>query len=129
VKILDFGLAQTDPVLAQRDEATIPTTKWFQTDPGTVIGTLGYMSPEQLRGEPSIRAPTSSPSAASSSRWSRPSGRSIASRAPRTIAAILKDDLPRDELERRVPPEFQRIIEGCVEKNAVARSSRRAIWR
>ncbi len=121
VKILDFGLAQTDPVLAQRDEANIPTTKWFQTHPGTVIGTLGYMSPEQLRGEavdPSadifslgcilyemvtVRRP-----------FHRDSGAA-------TIAAILKDDLPRDELSAVVPPEFQRIIEGCVEKNPTMR--------
>jgi serine/threonine protein kinase/tetratricopeptide (TPR) repeat protein len=121
VKILDFGLAQTDPMLAQRDEGSIPTTKWFQTRPGTVIGTLGYMSPEQLRGEavdPSadlfslgcilfemvtLRKP-----------FHRDSGAA-------TIAAILKDDLPRDMLGTEVPAEFQRIIEGCVEKSPATR--------
>ncbi|HEX2120846.1 MAG TPA: protein kinase [Thermoanaerobaculia bacterium] len=121
VKILDFGLAQTDPVLTQRDEATVPTTKWFQTDPGTVIGTLGYMSPEQLRGEPV------DPSAdlfslgcilyemvTAKRPFHRDSGAA-------TIAAILKDDLPVDELSDAVPVEFQRIIEGCVEKAASAR--------
>jgi serine/threonine protein kinase/tetratricopeptide (TPR) repeat protein len=121
VKILDFGLAQTDPMLAQRDEANIPTTKWFQTHPGTVIGTLGYMSPEQLRGE------AVDPSAdifslgcilyelvTSKKPFHRDSGAA-------TIAAILKDDLPRDELSAVVPPEFQRIIEGCVEKNPSTR--------
>jgi serine/threonine protein kinase/tetratricopeptide (TPR) repeat protein len=121
VKILDFGLAQTDPVLSQRDEGEIPTTKWFHTKPGTVIGTLGYMSPEQLRGEavdPSadifslgcilfemvtLRKP-----------FHRESGAA-------TIAAILKDDLPRDVLGASVPAEFQRIIEGCLEKSPATR--------
>ena len=121
VKVLDFGLAQTDPMLLQRDEVNIPTTKWFQTDPGTVIGTLGYMAPEQLRGE------AVDPSAdifslgcilfemvTARKPFHRESGAA-------TIAAILKEDLPPDTLSRSVPPEFQRIIEGCVEKNAAAR--------
>ncbi|HET7436495.1 MAG TPA: protein kinase [Thermoanaerobaculia bacterium] len=121
VKILDFGLAQTDPVLAQRDEANIPTTRWFQTHPGTVIGTLGYMAPEQLRGEPV------DPSAdifslgcilyemvTSKRPFQRDSGAA-------TIAAILKEDLPREQLSASVPSEFQRIIEGCVEKSPMAR--------
>jgi eukaryotic-like serine/threonine-protein kinase len=121
VKILDFGLAQTDPALAQRDEATVPTTKWFQTDPGTVIGTLGYMSPEQLRGE------SVDPSAdlfslgcilyemvTSKKPFHRESGAA-------TIAAILKDELPREALSGAAPVEFQRIIEGCVEKVPSAR--------
>jgi serine/threonine protein kinase/tetratricopeptide (TPR) repeat protein len=121
VKILDFGLAQTDPVLSERDEGNIPTSKWFQTQPGTIIGTLGYMSPEQLRGE------SVDPSADIFSLgcilfemvtlkkpFHRESGAA-------TIAAILKDDLPRDMLSAAVPAEFQRIIEGCVEKNPATR--------
>ena len=121
VKILDFGLAQTDPVLSERDEGNIPTSKWFQTSPGTVIGTLGYMSPEQLRGE------SVDPSADIFSLgcilfelvtlkkpFHRESGAA-------TIAAILKDDLPRDLLAAAVPAECPRIIEGCVEKNPATR--------
>jgi eukaryotic-like serine/threonine-protein kinase len=122
VKVLDFGLAQTDPMLLQRDETNIPTTKWFQTHPGTVIGTLGYMSPEQLRGE------AVDPSAdifslgcilfemvTSKKPFHRDSGAA-------TIAAILKDEIPKADLESlKVPPEFQRIIEGCVEKSSTTR--------
>lgn len=46
VKILDFGLALRQEVI--RDDAD---TEAFLTDPGTVLGTTFYMSPEQLRGE------------------------------------------------------------------------------
>src|SRR5262249_36611216 len=50
VKILDFGLAKLKP---QKFAASINTdvpTQMAQTDPGTVMGTVGYMSPEQVRG-------------------------------------------------------------------------------
>ncbi len=46
VKILDFGIA-TEPVTATADEIT----RVGQTEVGTVLGTVGYMSPEQARGE------------------------------------------------------------------------------
>jgi TolB-like protein/Tfp pilus assembly protein PilF len=46
VKILDFGLA-THPAADQSDQSTRLT----QTERGTVLGTVGYMSPEQARGE------------------------------------------------------------------------------
>ena len=48
VKILDFGLAKTGPVAS--DGADV--TRAPQTLDGTVLGTVGYMAPEQLRGEP-----------------------------------------------------------------------------
>ncbi len=48
IKILDFGLARQDLARA-RDDTASPTLSRY-TDPGTVLGTVGYMSPEQARG-------------------------------------------------------------------------------
>ena len=48
VKILDFGLARLIPGTASDPEAA---TLAFQTTPGTLLGTVAYMSPEQARGE------------------------------------------------------------------------------
>ena len=47
VKILDFGLAKVD--VPAESEATITTR--MSTDPGTVLGTAGYLSPEQAQGK------------------------------------------------------------------------------
>jgi serine/threonine protein kinase/tetratricopeptide (TPR) repeat protein len=121
VKILDFGLAQADPVLTQDDETELPTRKWFQTDPGTIIGTLGYMSPEQLRGE--VVDGTADIFSLGIILFEMVTARRPFQRnsGAATIAAILKDDIPRAELSAAAPPEMQRIIEGCVEKTRSAR--------
>jgi serine/threonine protein kinase len=50
VKILDFGLAKLmEPRGGAEAQADLPT---LNTDPGAVMGTVGYMSPEQVRGQP-----------------------------------------------------------------------------
>ena len=51
VKILDFGLARLEPPLPSGDASTTPTVP-AQTETGTIMGTAGYISPEQIRGRP-----------------------------------------------------------------------------
>src|SRR5207253_6613336 len=52
VKILDFGLAKlTGSSDGTQSQTEVPTRR-VDTDPGMVMGTMGYMSPEQLKGQP-----------------------------------------------------------------------------
>ena len=50
VKILDFGLAKLTQLDGQQSQTEVPTRR-VDTDPGVVMGTVGYMSPEQLKGQ------------------------------------------------------------------------------
>ncbi|HYX21241.1 MAG TPA: serine/threonine-protein kinase [Thermoanaerobaculia bacterium] len=52
VKILDFGLAKLTEPAAASDASVLPTAVAAPTEPGTVMGTAGYMSPEQASGQP-----------------------------------------------------------------------------
>src|SRR5207249_1957337 len=54
VKILDFGLAKLieDANASLREDASAAATGVARTTPGVVLGTVGYMSPEQVRGQP-----------------------------------------------------------------------------
>jgi len=70
-KILDFGLAKSlVEELTSVDMANSPTITANMTQPGVIIGTAAYMSPEQATGDRSTSGRTSGPSAASStSAW------------------------------------------------------------
>ena len=53
VKILDFGLARQTTARSRGADATdLADDRARTTEPGMVLGTVGYMSPEQVRGEP-----------------------------------------------------------------------------
>ena len=52
VKILDFGLAKLTQPRSENTEQTDVATRRVHTDPGTVMGTAGYMSPEQVKARP-----------------------------------------------------------------------------
>jgi serine/threonine-protein kinase len=118
IKILDFGLARWQPKASSEDE----TLTLDDTQAGTVMGTVGYMSPEQVRGE---RADASSDifslgcvlyEAATGRRAF--SGKSAAD----TMAAILKEDPPAiADTGKQVPAELGRVIERCLAKSPAQR--------
>ena len=122
VKILDFGLARQATALAAAD-ATVSPTMERQTDPGTVIGTVGYMSPEQARGEPG-----DSPSdlfSLGTVLYELVSGRRAFQRetAAETLTAILHDDPPEltSSSASGVAPGLARVVEHCLEKRPAER--------
>jgi eukaryotic-like serine/threonine-protein kinase len=68
VKVLDFGLAKTDPTLSSGSRVVASVTSPAMTMQGLILGTAAYMAPEQAKGNPSTSAPTSGRSGACCSR-------------------------------------------------------------
>src|SRR2546430_3446165 len=122
VKILDFGLAKlTATSDGTQSQTEVPTRK-VNTDPGTVMGTMGYMSPEQLKGHPADhRSDIFSFGAIlyemlSGKRAFR--GDSMAE----TMSAILREDPPDlSETNKTVSPALERVVRHCLEKNPAER--------
>ena len=119
-KILDFGLAKfTHPEANVSDEA--PTLQ-VATEAGTVMGTAGYMSPEQVRGKPTdSRSDIFSFGAIL---YEMLSGKRAfhGDSAADTMSAILKEE-PADlsETNRNVSPALERIVRHCLEKSPAER--------
>jgi serine/threonine protein kinase/Tol biopolymer transport system component len=118
VKILDFGLAK----LTQTETGSHAATMTHVTEVGTVLGTAGYMSPEQVRGiAVDARSDIFSFGAIL---YEMISGKRAFHRetAADTMSAILKEDPPEfNETNRNVSPALERIVQHCLEKNPEAR--------
>jgi hypothetical protein len=106
VKILDFGLAKVDAV--GRDE----NTRTLETSPGVVLGTAGYMSPEQVRGKPADHR--SDIFSFGAILYELLSGKRAfqGDSAVETMSAILKEDPPALE-----DPALDRVVRRCLEKS------------
>ncbi|MBM3811558.1 MAG: serine/threonine protein kinase [Acidimicrobiia bacterium] len=109
-KILDFGLARIDS--SQPDD---PTMTAHATEPGVVLGTAGYMSPEQVRGSAAdFRSDIFSFGVvlhellSGQRAFRRPT-------AAESMAAIANDEPP--ELPAAVPVALRRIVARCLEKD------------
>jgi serine/threonine protein kinase len=116
VKILDFGLAKLLPSLDNSSEAMTAVTPG--THPGMVMGTAGYMSPEQARGgEIDYRSDIFS---FGSMLYEMVAGKQpfkCASTA-QTLAAIIEDDpQPVAEANPKTPTPLRWIIERCLAKD------------
>ena len=116
VKILDFGLAKlTQPQLSSDSGGPTLTQG---TEPGVVMGTVGYMSPEQVSGR-KIDHRTDI-FAFGAILFEMLTGKRAFQKptAAETMTAILNEDPPGiSQLVQTVPPALQRIVQRCLEKN------------
>ena len=118
VKILDFGVARMK-YLGLPDAETLQITTPRPTQPGMLIGTLGYMSPEQVRGE-TADAPSDlfglgcvlHEMLSGHRPFDRPT-------SAETLAAILGDAPPA--LPREIPARLRQLTQRCLQKDTHAR--------
>ena len=130
VKILDFGLAK----LVQREGLNVSDTQSptrtsgghapaeGRTEAGVVLGTAGYMSPEQVRGKPADAR--SDIFALGTILYEMLSGKRAFEKdsSADTMAAILKEDPPELSGEgEKIPPAVDRVVRHCLEKNPAER--------
>jgi serine/threonine protein kinase/Tol biopolymer transport system component len=118
VKILDFGLAKLHPAFA----AEGPGTDGIATEPGMVLGTVGYMSPEQVRGQQlDLRSDIFS---FGTILWEMLAGRRafIGESAIETLSAILREEPPDlAGVNPSVSPLFEKVVSRCLEKKTAQR--------
>jgi eukaryotic-like serine/threonine-protein kinase len=124
LKILDFGLARVRSTTAPSSENPTQSVGEMPaaTDPGTVLGTVGYMSPEQVRGL--VADARSDIFSFGVVLYEMLSGSKAFARdtAAETMTAILKEDPPEFEASGRpLSPGLQRVVHHCLEKDPAHR--------
>jgi eukaryotic-like serine/threonine-protein kinase len=116
IKILDFGLAKLRPQPAEPAGSGVATLKAI-TDPGVVMGTAGYMSPEQVRGQEVDHH--SDIFSFGAILYEMLTGRRAFQRETmaETMTAILKEDPDEvTQLNNKITPQLERIVQRCLEK-------------
>ena len=114
IKILDFGLAK----LTHPESETRLERQSLETEPGAVLGTVGYMSPEQVRGKAADHR--ADIFAFGTILYEMLSGKRAFQKptAPETMTAILNDEAPPiSEVVPEVSPALHRVVHRCLEKN------------
>ena len=115
VKILDFGLAKSAGAASAGSETESPTVSGY-TEPGKVMGTVGYMSPEQVRGLAVDHR--SDIFAFGSMLYEMLTGGRAFQRetAAETMTAILKEEPDLDAEDLRIPAALRPVLRHCLEK-------------
>lgn len=116
VKILDFGLAQWDTAYLEKELSTT-SNQLDLTQTGAVMGTIPYMSPEQIRGGPiDVRSDIFSFGAVLFEMLT--AARAFTGNSPTdTLAGILKEECKDiSELKNKIPQELYRVLSTCLEK-------------
>jgi serine/threonine protein kinase/tetratricopeptide (TPR) repeat protein len=122
VKVLDFGIARDiEPDVPLDDPAAVPDRTPSHTEPGTILGTVSYMSPEQARGKPLdprtdiwsfgcvlFRMLAGEAAFDGETRWDR-------------LAAVLREEPDWSVLPAETPPPVRVMLQRCLEKKAEQR--------
>jgi Tol biopolymer transport system component len=117
VKILDFGLAKLVAPEEKGELTELPTAA-AATEPGVVLGTIGYMSPEQVRGRPAdVRSDIFAFGAILYEMLSGQRAFSGASAADTMSAILMKEPPELSVTNQAVSPGLDRIVRHCLEKN------------
>ena len=122
IKILDFGLAKHEKPGQDTDSAPESETRARQTKPGAVMGTVGYMSPEQVRGQDADHR--SDIFSFGTILYEMVSGQKTfhGDSAVETMNAILKQDPSElSQLKGDLSPALEQIIRRCLEKRVEER--------
>ncbi len=120
IKILDFGLAKLTQPRADKEESA--PTQAYETDPGSRMGTAGYMSPEMVRGK--LVDHRADIFAFGAVLYEMLAGKRAFqhSTSAETMTAILHEDPPAiSQIARNAPPGLQRVVHRCLEKSAERR--------
>jgi serine/threonine protein kinase len=114
VKILDFGLAKLLRRLTTSDHSTVTASG---TEPGVVMGTVGYMSPEQVGGKAADHR--ADIFAFGAILYEMLTGKRAFQKptSAETMSAILNEDPPAISSLAASPPALQRVVQRCLEKN------------
>ena len=116
-KILDFGLAKLSRPEEGASNSDSPTLT-RHSEPDVVLGTVGYMSPEQLRGQSAGPASDLFSFGAILYEMLAGKGAFCGTSAADIMSAILKEDPAHlVEVNRQIPPAVERIVRHCLEKN------------
>ncbi|MFT5233128.1 MAG: serine/threonine protein kinase/Tol biopolymer transport system component, partial [Candidatus Krumholzibacteriia bacterium] len=126
VKVLDFGLARAHGGDDETDDGSggssfSPTITAAMTQPGTVMGTAAYMSPEQARGQTAGKQ--SDIWAFGCLLFEMLTGHRIFAGATvsDSVAAILKNDPSWELLPAATPPSVVRMLHRCLERDKLKR--------
>jgi eukaryotic-like serine/threonine-protein kinase len=116
LKILDFGLAKLTQPQSSSERSALTQTEG--TEAGVVMGTVGYMSPEQVRGQSADHR--ADIFAFGAILYEMLTGKRAFQKptSPETMTAILNEDPPGiSQVIPNVAPALQRVVHRCLEKN------------
>ena len=122
VKVLDFGLAKiVEQSACSGDISSSPTLSIQATEAGVIMGTAGYMAPEQAAGRPlDKRADIWSFGVVL---WEMLTGKALfaGETVSHTLANVLRGDIDFNQLPQSTPPAVKGLLRRCLERNAKSR--------